>query len=147
MSYSYVVTSQKATAVSHAVSCSFTAPNEKNLIVAKGNYLLVYVLRDGNMELVMESPLFGKIKCLEYYRQSTASTDSLFILTERKSFCVLGYDNQSNKLITRAVGNVRDRAGCDVEIGQRGLIDPDFRMIGMMLYEGHLKVRTTMKKT
>ena len=141
MSYSYVVTSQKATAVSHAITCSFTAADEKNLIVAKGNYLLVYAVRNGNLELVMEAPLFGKIKSLEYYRPSAAVTDSLFVLTERKSFCVLGYDGQTNKLVTRAVGNVRDRAGRDIEIGQRGLIDPDFRMIGMMLYEGHLKVK------
>lgn len=140
MSYSYVVTSQKATAVSHAITCNFTAADERNLIVAKGNYLLVYAVRNGNLELVMESPLFGKIKSLEFYRPSTAVTDSLFVLTERKSFCVLGYDGQTNKLVTRAVGNVRDRAGRDIEIGQRGLIDPDFRMIGMMLYEGHLKV-------
>ncbi len=100
----------------------------------------MYAVRNGNLELVMESPLFGKIKSLEYYRPSAAVTDSLFVLTDRKSFCVLGYDGQKNKLVTRAVGNVRDRAGRDIEIGQRGLIDPDFRMIGMMLYEGHLKV-------
>lgn len=140
MSYSYVVTSQKATAVNHAIVCNFTSSDNKNLILAKGNYLLVYAIKNGTTELVLECPLFGKIKCLEYYRPSTATTDSLFVLTERKSFCVLGYDQLTNKLITRAVGNVRDRAGRDVEIGQRGLVDPDFRMIGMMLYEGHLKV-------
>lgn len=142
MSYSYVVTSQKATAVNYAIVCNFTSAEEKNFILAKGNYLLVYTIRNGNMDLVLEAPLFGKIKCLEYYRQSNATSDSLFLLTERKSFCVLGYDPAANKLITRAVGNVRDRAGRDVEIGQRGLVDPDFRMIGMMLYEGHLKVST-----
>lgn len=140
MSYSYVVTSQKATAVNYAVVCNFTSAEEKNLILAKGNYLHIYVVRNGNLELALEAPLFGKIKCLEYYRASSASSDSLFVLTERKSFCVLGYDQATNKLVTRAVGNVRDRAGRDIEIGQRGIVDPDFRMIGMMLYEGHLKV-------
>ena len=126
--------------MSHAITCSFTSVDDKNLILAKGNYLLVYIIRDGNLELVLESPLFGKIKCLDSYKSSTSPTDSLFILTERKSFCVLGYDATTNSLVTRAVGNVRDRAGRDVEIGQRGLVDPDSRMIGMMLYEGHLKV-------
>lgn len=100
----------------------------------------VYTIHDNCTNLILETPLFGKIKCLETYRPSTSTADVLFILTERKSFFVVGYDSEHQKLTTRAVGNVKDRAGRDVEIGQRGLIDPDFRMIGMLLYEGHIKV-------
>jgi hypothetical protein len=140
MAYSYVVTSQRATTVNQSVVCSFTSPSAKNLVIAKGNYLLVYSARDDALELVLEAPLFGRIKCLDFYRPHGHDMDVLFLLTERKSFCVLGYDPVGNKLITRAVGNVRDRAGRDVEIGQRGIVDPEYRMIGMMLYEGQLKV-------
>lgn len=140
MSFSYVVTSQKPTAVNFSVVCSFTSPDERNLIVARGNYLSVYSIFDNGISMSLETPLFGRIKCLETYRPSSSATDVLFILTERKSFFVVGYDSQNQKLVTRAVGNVKDRAGRDVEIGQRGLIDPDFRMIGMILYEGHIKV-------
>lgn len=141
MSYSYVVTSQKPTAVNFSVVCNFTSAEERNLIVARGNYLSVYAVGENSINLVLETPLFGKIKCLDTYRPSASSTDALFVLTERKSFFVVGYDPENQKLVTRAVGNVKDRAGRDVEIGQRGLIDPEFRMIGMMLYEGHIKVR------
>lgn len=139
-SYSYVVTSQRSTTVNQSVVCSFTAPGSKNLILAKGNYLLVYHVHEDSLELALETPLFGRIKCLDYYRPHNHETDVLFLLTERKSFCVLGYDPAARKLVTRAVGNVRDRAGRDVEFGQRGIIDPNYRMIGMMLYEGQLKV-------
>lgn len=140
MSYSYVVTSQRPTAVSFSIVCNFTGEEDKNLIIAKGNFLVIYAVRPEGLEVVVETPLFGRIKSLDYYRPHGSKTDVLFVLTERKSFCVLGYDGDTQKIITRAVGNVRDRAGRDVEIGQRGIVDPDYRMIGMMLYEGQLKV-------
>lgn len=147
MSYSYVVSSQRSTAVSHSIVCSFSSPGAKNLVVAKGNYLLVYLVSEDALTLLTETPLFGKIKCLDFYRPANLETDALFVLTERKSFCVLGYDAATGKLTTRAVGNVRDRAGRDVEIGQRGLVDPNFRMIGMVLYEGQLKVKFLWRDT
>jgi hypothetical protein len=140
MSYSYVVTSQKPTSVNFSVVCNFSSNDSKNLILAKGNALLIYTVHEDSLELLLETPMFGKIKCLDFYRPSNCETDVLFVLTERKSFCVLGYDAANNQLVTRAVGNVRDRAGRDVEIGQRGIIDPEYRMIGMMLYEGQFKV-------
>ena len=43
MSYTYVVTSQKPTAVKFAKVCQFTGPNDKNLIIAKGNRIEVYI--------------------------------------------------------------------------------------------------------
>ena len=100
----------------------------------------MYGIGENSTNLVLETPLFGKIKRLNTYKPATSATDLLFVLTERKSFFVVGYDPETQKLVTKAMGNVKDRAGRDVEIGQRDLIDPENRMIGMMLYEGHTKV-------
>ncbi|KAJ1433850.1 hypothetical protein B484DRAFT_5028 [Ochromonadaceae sp. CCMP2298] len=139
--YSYVVTSQRPTVVNFSVVCNFTSNEAKDLVVARGNYLAVYTVRDDSLVLEVEVPLFGKIKYLDYFHSPIHDRDLLFILTERKTFCVLAWDQETRKLTTRAVGNVRDRAGRDVEIGQRGLVDPEYKVIGMILYEGQLKVR------
>jgi hypothetical protein len=47
----------------------------------------------------------------------------------------------TGELITRANGDVSDRVGRPCEAGQIGIIDPDCRIIGLHLYDGHFKVR------
>jgi DNA damage-binding protein 1 len=142
MSYSYVVNSQKPTAVHHTVVCSFTSPSDTNLIIAKGNHLEVQTLKEDCLAPVLDVALFGKITALDFYRPANSTQDVIFILTEKKNFSVIGYDTINKKLITRAIGNVKDRVGRDIETGQRGFIDPDHRMIAMLLYDGLLKVTT-----
>ena len=140
MSYSYIVNSQKPTAVQHTVVCSFTSPHETNLILARGNHLEIQTLREDGLAPILDVALFGKITSLDFYRPVNSSQDVLFILTEKKHYSVIGYDSLSKKLVTRALGNVKDRVGRDIETGQRGFIDPDSRMIAMLLYDGLLKV-------
>jgi DNA damage-binding protein 1 len=92
------------------------------------------------MVLLPYVALFGRITALDFYRPANSTQDVIFILTEKKNFSVIGYDTINKKLITRAIGNVKDRVGRDIETGQRGFIDPDHRMIAMLLYDGLLKV-------
>jgi hypothetical protein len=140
MAYSYVVTSQKPTAVHHSLICNFTAKEDVNLIIAKGNHLEVYLLKDDGLVLISELSLFGKVSSLDHYRPANSTQDALFVLSERKHFTVLIYDIASKKIIPKATGNVKDRVGRDIESGHRGFIDPEHRMIAMLLYEGLLKV-------
>ena len=42
--------------------------------------------------------------------------------------------------MTRANGDASDRVGRAVELGQRGLVDPQCRLIGLHLYDGLFKV-------
>jgi DNA damage-binding protein 1 len=42
--------------------------------------------------------------------------------------------------VTRANGDVSDRVGRPCEAGQIGIIDPECRLIGLHLYDGHFKV-------
>ena len=142
MSYLYSVTSQKATSVQFSITCHFTSPTDRNLILGKGSHLEIYVLDEQNgLVLVEEVPLFGRIKYLDVLHPYLSSTDSLFILTERKRFAVLSYDSENKKVITKSIGNAKDRIGRDAEMGQRGFMDPDGKMIGMMLNDGLIKVR------
>lgn len=141
MAHTYVVSSKKGTAVHHAVSCNFISPEETNLVVVKSNQIEVFQLASECLNLKIKTSLYGKITSLHAYRPRNSITDILFILTERKHFCVLGFDSVQEVLVTLAKGNVKDRVGHDVESGQRALMDPGNRMIGMLLYDGCLKVR------
>ena len=146
MSYSYVVNSQKPTAVQHAVVCSFTSPDDTNLIIAKGNHLEIQTLKEDGLDPILDVALFGKITALDFYRPANTKQDILFVLTEKKHFSVIGYDAINKKFITRAIGNVKDRVGRDIESGQRGFIDPENKMIAMLLYDGLLKVSVNSQR-
>lgn len=140
MSYLYAVTSQKPTAVNFSIVCNFTSATEKNLILAKSNHLEIYSLKENGLALLTDVGLFGSIKALEFYRPSGSNQDVLFVLTERKKISILAYDSVQKKIITKSMGNVKDRIGRDAEMGQRGFIDPEGKMIGLILYDGLLKV-------
>ena len=138
--YSYVVTSQKPTAVKHAVVCSFTGPTDKNLILGRGTNLEIRTWQGENLVSELEVSLCGKIASIVSYRPHGAITDVLFILTEHKHFCVLAFDPVGRKVITKATGNSRDRVGRDLDAGMRTIVDPESRYICMLIYEGLLKV-------
>ena len=140
MSYSYVVTSQKPTAVHASCVCHFTSASDRNLVIAKGNHLEIHTVRENGLVSEFDVPLFGKITALDFYRPAGAALDVIFVLTEKKHFTVLGYDAANRKLMPRTTGNLKDRVGRDIESGQRGFVDPDQRVIATLLYEGLLKV-------
>ena len=140
MTYSYLVTTQKPTAVQHAVVCNFTSATERNLILVKSNRIEIHTLMPEGLMPILDTPLNGRIVSIDYYRPTISSQDVLFLLLESKQFCILGFDPSTKTIINRARGNVRDKAGRDIETGPRGFVDPDGRVIGMHLYEGLLKV-------
>lgn len=47
----------------------------------------------------------------------------------------------AGELVTRANGDASDRVGRAVELGQRGIVDPACRLIGLHLYDGLFKAR------
>jgi hypothetical protein len=141
MSYLYAATSQKATAVTNSLVCNFTGPNEKNLILSKGNHLEVHILKDEKLLPLLDTSLFARIKSMDFYRPHGYLQDVIFILTERKSFLVLSYDASNKRIVTRATGCMKDRVGHEFDGGMKSFIEPDNRAIAMMLYGGQIKVR------
>jgi hypothetical protein len=89
---------------------------------------------------MLDVPIFGRVKGIEVHRPLNSNTDQLFVLIERKKFCILGYDPIKQQIVTKTICNVKERIGRDAEMGQRSFSDPDGRMIGMMLYDGLIKV-------
>jgi DNA damage-binding protein 1 len=145
MEHSYAVSTLEATAVTFSVVCRLSATatesEKSNLVLAKGNLLEIYSFSEDGLVKLLSTPLFGRITALETYQPGDLTYDVLFILTERKHFSILCYDGATNSLVTRAKGSLRDPVGRSLEQGQRGIIDPEGRMVGMMLDDGLLKVQ------
>ncbi|XP_073430013.1 DNA damage-binding protein 1 isoform X1 [Dendrobates tinctorius] len=144
MSYNYVVTAQKPTAVNACVTGHFTSEDDLNLLIAKNTRLEIYVVTPEGLRPVKEVGMYGKIAVMELFRPKGESKDLLFVLTAKYNACILEYKQTGDSIdiITRAHGNVQvqDRIGRPSETGIIGIIDPDCRMIGLRLYDGLFKV-------
>uniref|UniRef100_A0AAY5KAP7 DNA damage-binding protein 1 n=1 Tax=Esox lucius TaxID=8010 RepID=A0AAY5KAP7_ESOLU len=142
MSYNYVVTAQKPTAVNACITGHFTSAEDLNLLIAKNTRLEIYVVTAEGLRPVKEVGMYGKISVMELFRPKGESKDLLFILTAKYNACILEYkqNGESIDIITRAHGNVQDRIGRPSETGIIGIVDPECRMIGLRLYDGLFKV-------
>ncbi|KAM9366785.1 DNA damage-binding protein 1 [Chaetodon auriga] len=142
MSYNYVVTAQKPTAVNACITGHFTSAEDLNLLIAKNTRLEIYVVTAEGLRPVKEVGMYGKIAVMELFRPKGESKDLLFILTSKYNACILEYkqNGESIDIITRAHGNVQDRIGRPSETGIIGIVDPECRMIGLRLYDGLFKV-------
>ncbi|KAJ8248901.1 hypothetical protein GJAV_G00228990 [Gymnothorax javanicus] len=142
MSYNYVVTAQKPTAVNACITGHFTSAEDLNLLIAKNTRLEIYVVTPEGLRPVKEVGMYGKIAVMELFRPKGESKDLLFILTAKYNACILEYkqNGESIDIITRAHGNVQDRIGRPSETGIIGIVDPECRMIGLRLYDGLFKV-------
>jgi len=138
--YNYVVTAHKPSNVNLSVTGNFTSAKDTNLIVAKCNRLVIYLLTPDGLQPVLDTTIYGRIATLELFRTAGAEKDLLCLTTERWKFCVLEYDNENGELLTKAMGDVQDRIGKAVDSGQIVHIDPDRRMIGLHIYDGLFKV-------
>lgn len=77
---------------------------------------------------------------MHLFRPQNEMQDLLFVTTEQYKFCVLAYDSATGEIITRANGDVHDRAGKPVEHSQLAIIDPENRLIALHLYIGLLTI-------
>ncbi|KAK4722976.1 hypothetical protein R3W88_013209 [Solanum pinnatisectum] len=140
--WNYVATAHKPTAVTHSCVGHFTSPEELNLIVAKCTQIEIHIVNsnDGGLEPFLDVPIYGRIVSLELFCPKGEIQDLLFITTERHEYCVLKWDAEACKLITRLMGDVSGETGHPMDNGQIGIIDPDVRLIGLHLYDGLFKV-------
>nr|XP_015195097.1 PREDICTED: DNA damage-binding protein 1 [Lepisosteus oculatus] len=117
MSYNYVVTAQKPTAVNACITGHFTSADDLNLLIAKNTRLEIYVVTAEGLRPVKEVGMYGKIAVMELFRPKGESKDLLFILTAKYNACILEYkqNGDSIDIITRAHGNgLRAGAVCNL---------------------------------
>uniref|UniRef100_A0A6Q2XXS3 DNA damage-binding protein 1 n=1 Tax=Esox lucius TaxID=8010 RepID=A0A6Q2XXS3_ESOLU len=68
MSYNYVVTAQKPTAVNACITGHFTSAEDLNLLIAKNTRLEIYVVTAEGLRPVKEVGMYGKISVMELFR-------------------------------------------------------------------------------
>ena len=80
--YNYVVTAHKPTAVSHAITCSFSCPDpasgeaatssasepRRDLVLAKGSRLELHTLTPDGLKPFVDVTLYGRISALAPFR-------------------------------------------------------------------------------
>uniref|UniRef100_A0A6M2DKV7 Putative splicing factor 3b subunit 3 n=1 Tax=Xenopsylla cheopis TaxID=163159 RepID=A0A6M2DKV7_XENCH len=149
MSYQYVVTAQKATAVKACVTGNFTSPIDLNLVIAKNTRLEIHLVTPEGLKPMKEVGIYGKIAVLKLFRPENESKDLIFILTARYNAMILECvrEGDSISVITKAHGNVSDKIGKPAETGILGVIDPKARVIGLRLYDGLFKIIPLDKDT
>lgn len=143
MANSYVVTCQKSTAVLCSLVCRFSSPVERNIIIARGNFLEVHVLSAEGLVPLANLPFYGKISSIDKVKSpynGDNAQELVFVLTDRKEFCILGYDMVTKRIVCHVSGNSRENSGHSIERGGFGIIDPQGKMLGLFVVEGILNV-------
>ena len=79
---------------------------------------------------------------MKLFRPAGEPKDLLFILTQRHNAMILECqrDGENIEIITRAHGDVSDEISRESETGSLALIDSQFKMIGLRLYDGLFKI-------
>lgn len=136
--FNYVVTAQKSTSVVKTITCNFTAPDEVNLIVCKSTRIEIHTLRPEGLQPFLEVGIYGRIACLEAFRNSNENKDLLLLTTEKYNICILEYDTESGEIRTRASGDIQDK-GIPTDHAQIGIVDPDSRLMAFHIFNGWIK--------
>lgn len=134
----YVVSLQKPTAVQFTVVGNFRSPNELDMVMARINRIEYLLVTAEGLKPHKEIPIFGRIASLNVFRLPGEKLDSLLILTSKYHLAILVFDRNGNPK-TRASGHVADKVGRPAETGIFTSIH-ESGLIGLRLYEGHLKL-------
>jgi len=59
--YNYVVTAHKPSAVHLSLTANFTGPKDKNLIVTKSNWLVIYLLTPEGLQPILETAVCAAV--------------------------------------------------------------------------------------
>lgn len=144
MAFNYIVTANRASAVSQVVTGNFTGPNDINLISAKLSRIEISKITPDGLKLMQEVGVYGRIEALKLFRPPGSNKDLLFMLTHKYHVAILesieGPQPDTIDIITRRSGNIADAASRPAETGNIVIIDPSCKMIGLRLYDGLFKV-------
>nr|CAD2144530.1 unnamed protein product [Meloidogyne enterolobii] len=135
---SYVVSLQKPTVVQFAVVGNFRNSNELDIMLARVNRIEHLLVTSEGLKPHKEIPIFGRIASMNLYRLPGEKLDSLLVLTAKYHLAILGFEPDGTPK-TRAYGHVADKVGRPAETGIISCVH-ESGLIGLRLYEGHLKL-------
>ncbi|KAF2744303.1 DNA damage-binding protein 1 [Sporormia fimetaria CBS 119925] len=133
----YIAPIHRASSVRHALKLNLMSTNEECLVVAKANRLEIYIQKEDDLALCHSQLLYGKVTILQKLRPAPATTDHLFVGTDRFEYFTLSWSRDRKQLQTENVfKGVADNAARESQTGERCHVDPTGKFMTLEVYEG-----------
>lgn len=143
--YNYVVTAHKHSGVSHTAVGNFLSADQRNLLVAKVNYIQVYNITAEGLACAVELPIHGTISVMKLIRMPHDSQHHLVLLTEKYKLCILRWSAAENRCHVVSSGDMQDHFVSHMTSERIGIVDPNARCIALHQYPRLLKIIPTAR--
>ncbi|KAK4091003.1 hypothetical protein Purlil1_4583 [Purpureocillium lilacinum] len=132
----------KPTSVRHALRIRFLDPEHEDLVLAKANRLEIWRLTDDGMVCLHTKLIYGTISMLQRLQPKDATTDLLFIGTDRLQYFNVAWNPDTNQLDTveQTIEDGAEQYMRQSQSQNKCLVDPTGRFMAMHLWEGVLNV-------
>lgn len=120
-----------------STSVPYTTDNARR----KANRLEFYTQSHEGLSLQHSKGIYGKVTMLQKLRPALATTDHLFVGTDRFQYFTLSWNADTNQLKTeKTFSSVADSAARESQTGERCHVDPSGRFMTLEVYEGIITV-------
>ncbi|KAJ3493431.1 hypothetical protein NLG97_g4734 [Lecanicillium saksenae] len=118
------------------------SPDHEDLIVAKANRLEIWRVTQEGMTCLHTKVVYGTICMLQRLRPKDATTDLLFVGTERLQYFYVSWDSERNEMsfLTDAKADDAEPYMRESQSQNKCLVDPTAKYMVMHLWEGVLNV-------
>lgn len=111
------------------------------MYISKANRLEIYNQTPDGLALVYTRSLYGKVTMLERLRPANATTEHLFVGTDRYMYFTVSWDPQARQLRTeKSYQDQAEKTARDSQTEDRCLIDPTGKFMALLLYDGIVTV-------
>ncbi|KAL1236897.1 DNA damage-binding protein [Trichinella spiralis] len=141
----YIVTAKAATAVTHSLHGSFTAPGSSDLIIFKNSRFEVHSVSAEGLQYVTEGKMFGRIGAAKLFTPKGENKALMVIVTLKQDVAIVEYDN--GRIKTLASRNISENFGRPASNGILLSVHPDGEVIGLRIMSSTFKCITWNRAT
>lgn len=141
--YNYVVTAHKPTVVSHTAVGNFLGPDQRNLLVARVNYIQVYTITPEGLQCTVVFPINGTISAMHLIQVPGDSQQNLIIATAKQKLSMVRWNANDSRCHVVLSGDVKDNYSTNEAKEAITTIDPEARCIALHQYARLLKIIPT----
>ncbi|PMB64693.1 DNA damage-binding protein 1 [Beauveria bassiana] len=142
----YIAPVHLPTSIRHAVRLQFRSPDHEDLIVAvpisKANRLEIWRVTQEGMTCLHTKVVHGTICMLQRLRPRDATTDLLFVGTERLQYFNVSWNPKSNEMVltNETIHDMAEPYMRESQSQNKCLVDPTAKYMVMHLWEGVLNI-------
>ncbi|KAI9883514.1 MAG: hypothetical protein M1823_004732 [Watsoniomyces obsoletus] len=133
----YLASIHKPSSIRHSLKLDFFGDDDECLVVAKANTLEFYRFNEHGLRLRRSISIFARVTMLEKLRPASATTDHLFVGTDRHGYFTLSFNAQRRNIQTEKPHVDLVLMGSrDARHGERCTVDPNRRLMVLEVFEG-----------